>query len=121
LIPLEVRVGEVTADGKDIFGGYFIWLELPKDVSAEIVADRAKVEENLIVAPGYIFEVENDPSIKFQNALRLCFSWEEEKDLEDGIIRLTRAVKNVKDGVSPSAIGEGLGKKGAKGEMGEFR
>jgi DNA-binding transcriptional MocR family regulator len=121
LIPLGVTAGEVTADGKDIFGGYFLWLELPADVSAEVVADRAKVEENLIVPPGYIFEVENDPSIKFQNSLRLCFSWEEEADLEAGVVRLARVVSNVKEGIAPSATGEGLGKNGVKGEMGEFR
>lgn len=120
LMPLGVRAGEVNADGKEIFGGYFLWIELPKEVSAEVVADRAKVEENLIVAPGYIFEVENDPSIKFQNSLRLCFSWVEEKNLEDGVKRLATVVRNVKEGVSP-AQGEGLGKNGVKGEMGEFR
>ena len=120
LIPLGVRVGEVNADGKEIFGGYFLWIELPNEVSAEVVADRAKVEENLIVAPGYIFEVENDPSIKFPNSLRLCFSWVDERDLEDGVERLATVVRNVKEGVSP-AQGEGLGKNGVKGEMGEFR
>jgi DNA-binding transcriptional MocR family regulator len=121
LTPLGVVMGEVTANGKEIFGGYFLWLELPKDISAEVVADRAKVEENLIVAPGYIFEVENDPSIKFHNSLRLCFAWEEEADLEDGIVRLARVVGNMKDGVPPSSTGNGLGKDGVKGEMGEFR
>jgi len=121
LVPLGVRAGEVTADGKEIFGGYFLWLELPSNVSAEAVADRAKVEENLIVAPGYIFEVENDPSIKFKNSLRLCFSWEGEQDLEDGVERLARVVAKVRDGVLSEVKGEGLGKNGVKGEMGEFR
>ncbi|KAE9371810.1 PLP-dependent transferase [Stipitochalara longipes BDJ] len=121
LAPLGIRAGEVAADGKDIFGGYFLWLELPSNVSAEVVADRAKVEENLIVAPGYIFEVENDPSIKFPNSLRLCFAWEGEADLKEGIERLARVVGKVRDGVPPEAKGEGLGKNGVKGEMGEFR
>jgi DNA-binding transcriptional MocR family regulator len=105
LTPLGVRLGEVTANGEEIFGGYFLWLELPKGVGAEVVADRAKVEENLIVAPGHIFEVENDPSIKFQNSLRLCFSWEEEADLEEGIVRLATVVGNVMNGVPPSSTG----------------
>jgi DNA-binding transcriptional MocR family regulator len=121
LVPLEIKQGEVTADGKDIFGGYFLWLELPRDVSAKVVADVAKVEENLIVAPGYIFEVENDPSIKFQNSIRLCFSWEEEADLEDGIERLARVVRNVRDGMPREMKGEGLGENGTKGEIGEFQ
>jgi DNA-binding transcriptional MocR family regulator len=121
LSPLGVRLGEVTASGQDVFGGYFLWLELPLNVSATVAADRAKVEENLIVAPGYIFEVENDPSVKFPNSLRLCFAWEEEINLEDGIIRLARVVKTVMDGVPPSVSGEGLGKKGVKEDMGEFQ
>ncbi|KAN0096795.1 PLP-dependent transferase [Hyaloscypha variabilis] len=121
LEPLGIRSGEVAADGRDIFGGYFLWLELPLGVCAETVADRAKVEENLIVAPGYIFEVENDPSIKFQNSLRLCFAWEGEADLEDGIARLARVVGKVRDGLPSEAKGDGLGKNGVKGEMGEFR
>jgi DNA-binding transcriptional MocR family regulator len=121
LKPVGIRSGEVAADGRDVFGGYFLWLELPSGVSAETVADRAKVEENLIVAPGYIFEVENDPSIKFQNSLRLCFAWEGEADLEEGIARLGRVVGKMRDGVPSNAEGEGLGKDGVKGEMGEFR
>jgi DNA-binding transcriptional MocR family regulator len=121
LLPLGVRCGEITANGQEIFGGYFLWLELPPNVSAEEVADRAKNEENLIVAPGYIFEVENDSSVEFPNSLRLCFSWEGEDDLEDGVVRLSRVVRNVKDGVPSSASGSGLSKNGVKGDMGEFR
>ena len=121
LIPLGVRLGEVTANGEDIFGGYFLWLELPSNVTAQEVADRAKAEEDLIVGPGYIFEVENDPSIKFPNSLRLCFAWEEEDSLEDGIVRLAKVVKKVKDGVPLSANSEGQGKTGLKEDMGEFQ
>jgi DNA-binding transcriptional MocR family regulator len=121
LIPLGVKVGEVTANGKEVFGGYFVWLELPRDVSAKAVADRAKQEENLIVAPGHIFEVENDASIEFQNSLRLCFSWEGEADLQEGIFRLARVVRDVKDGVTPSANGNGLDKNEVKGDMSDFK
>jgi DNA-binding transcriptional MocR family regulator len=121
LMPLGVRAGEVSADGKEIFGGYFIWLELPRDVSAEAVADRAKIEENLIVAPGHIFEVENDAGIKFPNSLRLCFSWEKEVDLVEGVARLARVVRDVKDGIPPSTNGNKVGKTGVEGDISEFR
>lgn len=82
LIPLGVTVGDDTLNGKyGVFGGYFIWIELPRGVDAEFVAGKAKSEEELIVAPGKIFEVRGDESVKFPKGLRLCFSWEAEDDL----------------------------------------
>jgi DNA-binding transcriptional MocR family regulator len=87
LIPLGVTVGDDTLNGDTlngkygVFGGYFIWIELPRGVDAELVAGKAKSEEELIVAPGKIFEVRGDESVKFPNGVRLCFSWEAEDDL----------------------------------------
>jgi DNA-binding transcriptional MocR family regulator len=120
LLPLGVRVGEVSSQGNDVFGGYFIWLELPETVAAEDVAGRSKQEENLIVAPGHIFEVSNDPSIKFENSLRVCFSWEGEEDLEKGIMRLARVVSDVKDGVAVP-MHNGLDSEGFQRDLGEFK
>jgi DNA-binding transcriptional MocR family regulator len=98
LEPLGVRVGEVSVKGQDVFGGYFIWLELPGGVDAEVVSAKAKQEENLIVAPGKIFEVEGDESVRFPNTLRLCFAWEDEADLVEGVERLARVVRGVLKG-----------------------
>ena len=103
LVPLGVRVGEESLKGRDVFGGYFIWIELPDGVDAEIVAARAKEGENLIVAPGKIFEVQGDESIKFPNGVRLCFSWEAEGDLGIGVARLARVVRGVMSGKSDDA------------------
>ncbi|KAK0119610.1 hypothetical protein ONS95_011050 [Cadophora gregata] len=94
LIPLGVTVGEVSFESKAVFGGYFIWLELPQNTSAELVVTKAKLDENLIVAPGHLFEVSNDLSVQFQQSLRLCFAWEAESDLEEGIVRLARVLKD---------------------------
>lgn len=121
LIPLGVRLGEVSFQGKDVFGGYFIWFELPSDVGAAKVAEIAKEKENLIVAPGHIFEVQGDDSMKFENSLRLCFSWEEEGDLEEGVLRLARAVKNVRGGKSGGAQGGRADEKGVEQDLGEFK
>lgn len=104
--PLGVKVGEVDVEGKPVFGGYFVWLELPKHVSAELVTRKAKLEENLIVAPGYSFEVFGDSSIQFGNSLRLCFSSEAEEDFEEAIMRLARVVKSVSDGSGSTTGGE---------------
>lgn len=118
LVPHGVSVGEVSFGEKEIFGGYFIWIELPKTLSAEVVSSTAKERENLIVAPGRLFEVSNDPSVKFENSLRLCFSWEEEVDLEDGIERLAKVIKEV--GVGKSVPAKHAGKE-IKNDLGEFR
>ena len=122
LVPLGVRIGEVkvqeNGNGEDVFGGYFLWLELPEGVSAEVVADRAKREEELIVAPGYIFEVEGDDRVEFPGSLRLCFSWVEEEDLKIGVERLARVVRTLRDGIELQAKCKGFGK---DGDMGEFR
>ena len=120
LVPLGVRVGEVSSQGNDVYGGYFIWLELPETVAAENVASRSKQEENLIVAPGKIFEVSNDPSIKFEHSLRVCFSWEGEEDLEEGIVRLARVVSNVKDGNAVPTYNE-PDSEGPQKDLGEFK
>jgi DNA-binding transcriptional MocR family regulator len=120
LIPLGVRVGEVSSQGNDVYGGYFIWLELPETVAAEDVVGRSKQEENLIVAPGHIFEVSNDPSIKFENSLRVCFSWEGVEDLEEGIARLARVVSDVKDGIAVP-MHNGPDNEGFKKDLGEFK
>jgi DNA-binding transcriptional MocR family regulator len=117
LLPLGVKIGKDTLNGKDgVFGGYFIWMELPNGVDAEFVASKAKSEEELIVAPGKIFEVQGDESIKFPNGVRLCFSWEAEEDLDEGVVRLARVVRRVIEGKSG-----GYGTKVVKQDLGEFQ
>jgi hypothetical protein len=49
LIPLGVQLPQTEPDA---VGGYFIWLTLPDSMNATAVAERAKEEENLIVAQG---------------------------------------------------------------------
>ena len=117
LLPLGVAIGEDTLKGTDgVFGGYFIWIELPKGVDAELVVSRAKSEEELIVAPGKIFEVQGDESIKFPNGVRLCFSWEAEEDLNEGVVRLARVVQRILGGKS-GEDGERIDKQ----DLGEFQ
>ncbi|KAF4629950.1 hypothetical protein G7Y89_g8195 [Cudoniella acicularis] len=118
LVPLGVTVGEVSFGDKEIFGGYFIWVELPKGVGAEKASLMAREEHGLIVAPGKIFEVANDESVKFENSIRLCFSWEEEADLEEGVKRLGKVVQEVVEGKSAPEKKDG-GE--IKNDLGEFR
>ena len=113
LVPLGVRVEEDKVDGKDIFGGYFLWLELPQQLDAETISVVCQEREALIVAFGKMFEVEGDESIKFPNALRLCFAWVEENDLMEGVKRLSRVVKDALDGRVTA--------KGNQKDMGDFK
>ena len=98
LVPLGVRVQEDKVGGRNLFGGYFLWLELPRQADAEVVSIACQERENLIVASGKMFEVEGDENIKFPNSLRLCFAWVEEEDLDDGVQKLARVVRDVMAG-----------------------
>jgi DNA-binding transcriptional MocR family regulator len=90
-------LGVEAVKGEDMFGGYFFWLVLPEGMDGEVVTDVALRKENLIVAPGKIFEVVGDESVKLERGLRLCFSWEEEEDLAEGVRRLARVVRGLMD------------------------
>ncbi|KAH8602022.1 pyridoxal phosphate-dependent transferase [Bisporella sp. PMI_857] len=95
LVPLGVVVQEGSVGGNNIFGGYFIWLELPKNVDADVLTVKSQAEQNLIVAPGKLFEVRGDERIKFPNSVRLCFAYEAEADLLEGVQRLATVVQSL--------------------------
>ncbi|KAF1950094.1 PLP-dependent transferase [Byssothecium circinans] len=97
LIPLGVRLPQTD---RDIVGGYFIWLTLPSPLKGAIVAQRAKEEENVVVAQGEIFQVPGDSEhdgTHFENDIRICFAWEEEEMLAEGIQRLGRVIRTLRD------------------------
>jgi DNA-binding transcriptional MocR family regulator len=107
LLPLGA---ELPRQKRDVVGGYFIWLTLP--VNAVKLAKRAKEKENLIVAEGAIFEVPGDREVaNFPNNIRLCFAWEDEERLSEGIERLGRVLKGM--------LGEADG--GGDGDVDESR
>ncbi|PQE06681.1 hypothetical protein CJF30_00008586 [Rutstroemia sp. NJR-2017a BBW] len=90
-------LGVKAVKGEEMFGGYFLWLVLPEEVDGSVVTDMALQKENLVVAPGKIFEVVGDESVKLDRGLRLCFAWEEEDDLAEGVTRLARVVRGIMD------------------------
>ncbi|KAI9739280.1 MAG: hypothetical protein M1834_007493 [Cirrosporium novae-zelandiae] len=96
LLPLGVTL---TQPERDVAGGYFIWLSLPEPLQADELAEVAKRKENLIVAPGSIFAVVGDEQgINLDRDIRLCFSWEEEEKLSEGIRRLGSVMRHMKEG-----------------------
>lgn len=64
------------------------------------VVARATTEENILVAAGPLFEVPGDNmqvGTKFENNLRLCFAWEDEDKLAEGVERLARVLWRMLD------------------------
>ncbi|RMD40182.1 hypothetical protein DV735_g4967, partial [Chaetothyriales sp. CBS 134920] len=76
-------------------------LETPKSDSkiAETICEQALKEENLTLIPGSYFGVQGDesnPLTQFDREIRLCFAWEEEDLLADGIVRLANVVRRAR-------------------------
>ena len=93
LLPLGVTLPQRS---RDMVGGYFIWLSLPAPMQAEEVAARAQEEENLIIAPGPMFAVYGDEeAVDLERKVRVCFSWEEEAMLAEGIQRLAQVMRTM--------------------------
>ena len=109
LVPLGFGLPQ---PGRDVIGGYFLWLSLPKQLQARgpDFVKRAESEGKVIVSGGQGTEVPGDElhsmrsddaeeqrqltadaaRTKFTGYIRVCFAWEEEKRLGEGIIRLAR-------------------------------
>ncbi|KAF1844236.1 PLP-dependent transferase [Cucurbitaria berberidis CBS 394.84] len=97
LIPLGVHVPQTD---REVVGGYFIWLTLPAPLKGAVLAQRAKDEENVVVAQGEIFQVPGDteqPGTYFSNHVRVCFAWEDEDMLAEGIERLAQVIRRMQN------------------------
>lgn len=91
LLPLGVTLPTET---QEIAGGYFIWIALPPPLGANEIA-RLAGEEGLTVASGELFQVQGDATPGregLEDKLRICFAWEDEGKLEEGIRRLSSVV-----------------------------
>lgn len=92
LLPLGFKAPQPD---RDVVGGYFIWLGLPQALSAAELTSKCQEEEDLIIAPGGIFGVPGDNALQFKHNIRLCFAWEDEPRLHDGVVRLARVAKSM--------------------------
>ena len=102
----NVAIQETSLLGSNIFGGYFVWFRLPEgSPTAKAIFSKASEEENLIIGHGDIFEVHGDEaSARFRHDIRLCFSWEPEDSLIEGVERLGRVLAGMMGG-TPSNSG----------------
>jgi DNA-binding transcriptional MocR family regulator len=81
-------------------GGYFIWITLPAQVSAKSFAIQAASAENVVVAPGHLFEIPSGEKIlRFDREIRVCYAWEREEALALGVERLGRILTTILYGV----------------------
>lgn len=97
LLPLGLTMPQAD---NDVAGGYFIWLTLPGSLNSTRIYKRALAEENLTIIAGPLFKVDGDEQNKetrFEQDLRLCYAWEDEDVLEEGVIRLARVIKHEMD------------------------
>lgn len=70
-------------------GGYFFWVRLPEEVDAADLRKKAQAA-NVDIRQGVLFSSQN----RLKNSMRLCFVFHEEKEIEQGIVRLKGCFKN---------------------------
>ncbi len=79
-------------------GGYFIWIKLPIQLNGERLASLAKKEQNLDIMPGSTCAVKGDElSVSLDRFVRLCFAWEEEDRLAEGVERLGQVIRRMQE------------------------
>lgn len=93
--PLGVELSKISLSKDHMVGGYFLWMRLPEGVMSRTVAKICKQDENLTVSPGWTFGIPGDEQASFEDYLRVCFAWEDEADLAEGIVRLGRVVRRI--------------------------
>lgn len=69
-------------------GGLFLWVELPQSISADDMFEDA-IKENVAYVIGSAFHVDGSG----KNTMRLNFSYATYSEIEEGIKRLSKAVK----------------------------
>ncbi|KAL7933558.1 pyridoxal phosphate-dependent transferase [Trichoderma chlorosporum] len=100
LEPLGVVARESSIAGESIYGGYFVWLTLTRGPPAVLLSDAAVAEENIIIGRGNMFAVRGDEQgANYDQNFRLCFSWEPEEALVDGVKRLGLLIQRMQGNV----------------------
>lgn len=82
---------------KRVTGGYCIWLKLPNYLQAAEVCRKSVETQNLTLGCGDVFEVPGSgrSDKDLHQCLRLCFMWEDERRLVEGIKRLAIVVSEL--------------------------
>jgi DNA-binding transcriptional MocR family regulator len=92
LVPLGVQVGGAL---DEVAGGYFISVKLPAHVDSKLLCERAEREHGLLLACGRLFAVHGDENVASGgDFVRLCFAYEDESRLVDGIKRMAVLIES---------------------------
>lgn len=114
LVPLGFRLPQPS---RDVIGGFFLWLRLPEGLRSrgQEYVQRAETEGEVIVASGKTCEVPGDElhsmrsedseeqrritadaeRTRFGGYVRVCFAWEEEERLVEGVMRMAKVAKTM--------------------------
>jgi len=94
LRPLGVVLEGPPSGGRAMVGGFFLWLRLPLRVSSHLLRAICAEQELLAICPGSDCKVAGDEDVAvWDGFVRLSYSYEEEGNLVEGIVRLARAIK----------------------------
>lgn len=86
LIPLGVRIIKPL---EVVHGGYFVCVKLPSHIDSGWFCDQAERSMGLLLARGVLFAVHGDEEpIDGRDFVRLCFAYEPENRLVEGIQRM---------------------------------
>lgn len=98
LSPLGVMVQDSSMPGCGTFGGYFVWLTLSHQMNSKLIAEIALQEENLVIGHGNMFTVQtSEEELCFESNIRLCFTWEPEEAIIEGVKRLSKLLKRIQN------------------------
>lgn len=78
---------------RKVSGRYFLWVSLPPKLNAEELTAKCQRDENLAIAPGNLFKIPADDVTIFDGHVRLCFAWEPEWKLAEGVRRIGVSAK----------------------------
>jgi DNA-binding transcriptional MocR family regulator len=78
-----------------VVGGYYVWVKLPAPLDANQVCEKALEMQNLELGNGNLFSVPEGESqcVNLHRCLRLCFMWEDDEQLVEGIDRLAAVIR----------------------------
>jgi 2-aminoadipate transaminase len=78
-------------------GGFFLWLTLPDQLDTDLMIPRA-VDHGVVYVAGEAFFVQGD----VKSTMRLSFSAPTQEQIEEGVVRLARTVREELETVSAS-------------------
>lgn len=92
LYPLGFRLDESVIKC-DTVGGFFVWLKLPEGIDCyQLAARAAKHGVSFSIGPSTAVPCPLEDDSPFKNFIRLCFTFEEDHRLEEGVRRIALAV-----------------------------